>query len=307
MNILITGASGYIGKQLLLKFFSNKSLNISIILREHNSDLEKLSHKTFINDYKNISSLENIIESQDIILHLLGLNEDINKNDYSEYKKINIDLTYNLFKIAKLCAIKKFIFISTIKVYGEITNNNDFFSINSKFNPLTLYSKSKLAAEQALKLCLDDSDTNLIILRLPVVYGSELNKNFYFLSKIISKNIPIPFKNVQNKRSLLNINNLYDFLLYLFHNANCISDTFIIKDERDLSLKEIIVELSIRDSIKIKFFSFPIFLLKFLLLIIGKKNLSYKLFSSLIVDDEYTLKKTGWFPKYNFNDVNLQN
>ena len=185
MNMLITGSSGFIGRYFINKYRSKYHIDAFSFQRD---DFDAL-------DLNNI----------DAILHLSALVHQMNGASDEEYEKINVIQTLELANRAKQYGVKHFIFMSTIKVYGEETDH--IYTEESKCNPQDAYGVSKLKAEQELKK-VEDENFIVSIIRTPVVYGYGVKANIKNLVSLVGKVPVLPFDEIGNKRSMVYIGNL---------------------------------------------------------------------------------------------------
>lgn len=218
MNVLITGASGFLGSNFI-KYTSE-------------FNFQKVSLKT--------TKVEHISYADiDVVLHFAALVHQMKGAPESEYFKINSDLTFELARRAKVEKIPHFIFISTAKVYGEVSCENLPFTELSECNPTDAYGKSKLDAEKRI-LALQDDNFIVTIVRIPLVYGIGVKGNLLSLLKICNKLPIIPLGGIRNKRSFLYVKNLNDFLkqiiitrtggVLIAADKNAISTTNLVKN-----------------------------------------------------------------------------
>ena len=216
MNLLITGASGFIGSNFIKKVMGYNITTLSL----KNTVFENI-------DLSNI----------DTILHLAGLAHQMNGAPEEEYFKINTTLTFEFAKYAKESGVKHFIFISTAKVYGESTEPGQPFNELSDCKPLDPYGKSKLEAEKKLNT-LKSENFNVSIVRIPLVYGAGVKGNLKSLISLVNKTSILPLGGIKNKRSMVYVGTLIDFLQSIIDSKK--AGTFIACDNRALSTSELI-------------------------------------------------------------------
>ena len=307
MNILITGANGVIGK--FLSEFIKKNITNSIALIYH----KKKTHK--FNKNNNIYYLDicdkNLdwgiyLKDIDIVIHLASKQHIVSKkktNHYADFYETNVEST---LKLAKKCCdvgVKKFFFISSIKVNGEFTQKNNFFNNTDKPDPKDNYAISKMIAENKLKNLMKNCQMDIIILRLPLVYGTDPKGNLLSIKKIVEKKIPLPLVAFSdNIRSFLSIYNLSDFLFTAIQSKKKISGIFLISDDDDLSTYEFLNFFAKNINQKYYFFYLPKFFLKFVFCILGKNTYFDKLNKSLKIEIYDTKKMFNWTPKFTVKD-----
>ena len=197
MKILIT-ASGFIGQNLVN--YLDKFSNINLILLTTKDITANQSKKNKVILYKDFFNLNfnQILSNVDVIIHLISKQHLRRKADFEKYYKVNVKITEKLVFDALKNNVKQFIYISTIKVYGENSLINQIFNINSKTNPETNYSKTKLIAENMIIKSLKYK-YKMDYIKIPLVYGKDA-KVTSLLIKYIKLNLPLPFQDINNKR-----------------------------------------------------------------------------------------------------------
>jgi nucleoside-diphosphate-sugar epimerase len=167
-----------------------------------NSDLNKCFHKTISSSEDFSDSLKDI----DVVIHAAARvhqMKDTSKNPLKDFMETNCHGTLNLAKQAALHGVKRFIFISSMKVNGEKTNPGKFFRYDDKINPQDPYGVSKAEAENGLINIAANSNMEIVIIRPPLVYGPKVRANFESLLKLSKKNLPLPLGGINNKRSFV--------------------------------------------------------------------------------------------------------
>lgn len=299
-KIFITGASGFIG-QALSKTLSNSGIFVRGSVRSFNdflinSQIEYVS----IEDINHQTCWKNALGSIDCIIHCAGIAHRMNSHgDLDAYYLVNTEGTKNLAEQAVRAGVKRFIFLSTIKINGETTEKNSInkvFAHNDKPNPQDNYGKSKLEAEKVLRDIASKTGLEVVILRLPIVYGKGVKGNLNRLIKLIKFGIPLPLQGIINKRSLIGIDNLIDLIIRCIDSPNASGKTFLASDGKDLSTPELVNLLATNMGHSVKLFSIPIILLKFFGFIFRRKNEIDRLTGSMQIDISYTKKILNWIP-----------
>lgn len=293
-KILITGASGFLGKHLINNnFFSN----CHTIGRKNTNNA-----KNFIfSDMASSNNYEEALSKADIVIHAAAKVHSMRKTSTrsnEEFMSANTDLTLTLAKAAVKQNVKKFIFISTAKVNGEFTSNNLAYTNTDELKPYDGYAKSKADAEIGLLKIARDSDMSVIIIRPPLVYGEGVKGNFNKLITLADLPIPLPIKSIKNKRSMVYVKNLVDLIITCCKNNTLKEEIFMVSDDFDLSLSELMRFISIAMGKKRIQLYFPNALLKLILYSIKKKQIYDRLFRSFQVDIKYTKRRLDWRPPY---------
>jgi len=227
--------------------------------------------------------------------------QDTAANIYQAYKDVNLDYTLQVAKFAHAHQVKRFVFLSSIKVNGESSPKTPITESDIPA-PVDAYGQTKLEAEIALKDFCEQNDMELVIIRPPLIYGTGVKANFKSLIKLCRKPIPLPFGSIPNKRSLINLENLNSFIELCCHHPSAANQTFLISDDYDISTTELI--RAIRNAMGRPSLLLPIpsVILKLTFTIIGKKNLSERILNNLQVDTSKAKKLLGWRPVMSFND-----
>tara|TARA_X000000950_G_scaffold129553_1_gene161835 strand:- start:5916 stop:6848 length:933 start_codon:yes stop_codon:yes gene_type:complete len=300
MNILITGSSGFIGRQLAKNLLKNSNFNLSLVSRNKNIDTPIKINYIYC-DLNHNFEWDSYLKNIDIVIHLAAAQHKKKNFNKKYYWQINYESTKKLSKAIAKSTVTKFIYLSTIKVYGEKNRSLDKVDNNSNCYPANDYALSKYEAENAILKNLKKTSVYYYILRTPLVYGPDAKGNFKLLTILLNNILPNPLLGFYSKRSMISIYNLVDFIKYIIATPNVPSDIYLVSDNEDVSLSQFskLIVLSLnRKKIQIKIS--PIFFL-FILKILNKKYLFDKMNDRFVIDISHTLKNTGWAPKYSIS------
>jgi len=314
-KILVTGATGFIGNPLC-KALTKSGRSVYGAVRSVSSSLIKKSEVEYVSvgDISSKTNWKDILAGIDCVIHCAGRAHKMSKNqDFDLYNLINKEGTRNLAEQAAEAGVKRFIFLSSIKVNGETTNNKfnkinvdnqikNIFSHTDIPNPIDAYSISKFEAEKILKNISTKTGLEVVVLRLPLVYGYSAPANLKRLIKIISTGLPLPFSLVNNKRSLIGIDNLLNVIARCIDHPAAKNKTFLVSDDKDLSTPDLIKLIATAMGRSIHLFPVPISWLKFFGFLIGRQSDIDRLTGSLQVDIEYTKKILDWKPSVSVYD-----
>ncbi len=283
MKILITGASGFVGKALL-NYLSNKNLVIKT------ASLRKIKAVNNI-DFTDV----------DVVIHLAALVHQMQGADSNAYMESNFEITKSLAMKAKEDGVGKFIFISTVKVYGESFPEK---TLNEKSDcvPEDPYGESKLLAEKCLQKFAGES-FKIAILRLPLVYGAGVKGNFINLLNLHASKKIIPFKNIKTKRSMVYVGNVCA-LIHSLINYKGKQQIFIAADQVEpiqLNRLSELLLLNLKRKNKAIFCKLP----KLIILLIKKikPGLYARLFEDFVLDASLTFKELNYTPKYSSDEA----
>lgn len=274
MKILLTGSSGFVGNYFINKY-------------KGKYDIKRFS---FLHD--DIASLS--LEDFDAVFHLSALVHQMSGASVEEYEKVNVTQTLELAKKAKEVGVKQFVFMSTVKVYGEETDLP--YSENSECYPQDEYGKSKLKAENELKK-LESDDFKVSIIRTPIVYGYGVKANIKNLINLVKKMPVLPFGKINNKRSMVYIGNLSHLVDVIIEKKA--SGVFLASDDSPLSTSKLIELIAKHLDKKVYLIKVPFFAILLKLL---KPSFHKRLYESLEVDGSMTKKRLGISNPYSIEE-----
>ena len=240
-QLLITGATGFIGRNLC-KQATKEGWSVRPAVR-HSGILGGV----VVGDLAENIDWSSVLEGVDIVVHLAArvhVMQDSVSNPLEEFRKINTEATLNLAQAAAESGVKRFIYLSSIKVNGEITDNESVFTEKDEFIPTDPYALSKYEAEQGLLILAEETQMDVVIIRPPLVYGPGVRANFLSMMKWVYKGIPLPFGAIQNKRSLVALDNLVSLILVCIKHPAAANQVFLVSDENDLSTTELLTIIS---------------------------------------------------------------
>lgn len=290
MKLLITGATGFVGSALIERV--NSSYDTLALVRTHNNVLSPNIQQFVANNIFEVDFPDNI----DVIIHLAGRAHILNEktiDPLSEFRKVNVEGTLQLARQALDKKVKRFIFMSSIGVNGSVTSQQPFTE-DALPQPHADYAVSKLEAEQELKKLFAGSDTELVIIRPPLVYAAHAPGNFARLLKLVATNLPLPFAGTKNRRSFVALENLVDFIQICIEHPNAANQTFLVADQSHISTRELVQYLKQGMGKPARFIYLPQPLMKLGAACVGKSKLYEQLFESLEVDTTKAQKLLGW-------------
>jgi nucleoside-diphosphate-sugar epimerase len=297
MKILVTGATGFIGNKLCQALSAHGDTVFAVARRQVAID----TNITVINKVlSKETDWHDCLKDIDVVIHLAGrahVMNDVSENPYQAYADINIDATKHLAKQAVLSGVKRFIYLSSIKVNGERTKDVAFSETDSP-QPKDDYGTTKCEAEKVLNNIARQTGMDVVIIRPPLVYGAGVKANFKSLIKLAQLNIPLPFGAIDNKRSLVFIENLIDFILLCTHHPNAANQTFLISDDDDVSTTRLIQYIKEASGKRPLLIPVPQSWLRFVFQLIGKSFLSDRLLGNLQVDITKAKTLLNWKPPF---------
>lgn len=290
MRVLITGATGFVGTALTERVSSVYDTIALVRTQNHvlSANIQQLvAANIFAADLPN-----NI----DVIIHLAGRAHILNEqttDPLSEFRKVNVEGTLQLARQALDKKVKRFIFMSSIGVNGSLTSQQPFTE-DAAPQPHADYAFSKLEAEHELKKLFAGSDTELVIIRPPLVYAAHAPGNFARLLKLVASNLPLPFAGTNNKRSFVALENLVDFIQTCIEHPNAANQIFLVADQTPISTRELVQYLKQGMGKPARFIYIPQPFMKLGAACVGKLKLYEQLFESLEVDTTKAQKLLNW-------------
>lgn len=299
MKVLLTGATGFVGNNLV----KSKNFNFRCVTR----DSKKHSFRDFfkIKDLNERTSWKGAFEGVDAVVHLAGLSHS-DGCDEALYEQINFKGTLKLAKESENAGVKKFIFISTALVNGEVTTHGCPFNENSPVNPINEYAKSKYAAELELKELSARTNMKVVIVRPPIVYGCGVKANFLTLFNLVKKMPILPFYLAKNSRSFISVDNLVSFIELCLVHEKANNQVFLISDNESISTRVLTNRIAKVFGKNIKQLPVPVFLFKFLGIILKKNRIVEQLFGDFEIDCSKAVNQLNWKPKISMHETLLK-
>lgn len=311
-NILVTGANGFVGNALC-RALLDKNFLISTAIRNTSYDVQG-ARNTVVGDINPITDWSMSLKDVTIVIHLAArvhVMNDTAEDPLRAFQEVNLYGTINLARQAAAAGVKRFVYVSSIKVNGETTaqakndidaisgsNNPAMFGEDSQPAPKDPYGISKWQAEEALLKIADETSMEVVIIRPPLVYGPNVKGNFSQMMTILRKNIPLPLASVNNLRSLLYVGNLVDALILCATHPAAAGQTYLVSDGADISTPALLRGLGRAMGHPAKLFPCPIILLCFGGRLMGKSSQLERLLGSLRVDSGKIRRELGWIPPY---------
>ncbi|MDH3513235.1 MAG: SDR family oxidoreductase [Gammaproteobacteria bacterium] len=301
-RLLLTGASGFVGYGLLSDL-GQQGYAVRAAVRRPLGVREEI----LIGDINADTTWSEALRGIDCVIHLAGrahVLNDSEENALSAYREINSAGTRSLAAAAAEAGIRRFIFVSSIKVNGEVNSGQPFTADDIPL-PKDAYGISKLEAEQSLWQIANQSGMEVCIIRPPLVYGPGVKGNFQRLVRLVRSGIPLPFGAVQNHRSLVSVYNLRDLIIRCITSEAASGKVFLVSDGIDMSIGGLISRLGAALGCPARLIPVPPGLLRMVFTLLGRKMEFERLCGSLQVDIEETCRLLNWHPPVSV-DAGLQ-
>jgi nucleoside-diphosphate-sugar epimerase len=296
--ILVTGATGFVGQALSAEL-SRRQLAHRPASRDPRPGFVAIGTIDGATDWSEA------LAGVDVVMHLAARVHVMKENavdPLAEFRAVNVDATVNLARQAARAGVGRFVFLSSIKVNGEATAAGRPFRASDAPHPEDAYGRSKLEAEEALLAISAETGMEIVIIRPPLVYGPGVKANFASLMKWSARPFPWPFGAVRNRRSLVFVGNLVDFMLLCARHPSAGNRVFLVSDGEDLSIGQLIARLAAAAGRKAWMLPVPPALLEGLAALLGRRAAAQRLLGSLQVDIGETKAVTGWSPPHSVEE-----
>ena len=299
-RVLVTGANGFIGRALC-DGLRQRAIPLRRVFRMPPGDYdsgEAGSDWIAVGDINAHTDWAGALEGIETVIHLAArvhVMEERVDDSLAEYRMVNTSGTERLARAAVKAGVKRFLYISSVKVNGEATEDSPFTE-ESPADPRDPYAVSKWEAECALRDIAAETELEAVIIRLPLVYGPEVGGNFLRLLNWVYKGMPLPFGSIRNKRSLLYLGNLVDFLIVCADHPQAPGNTFLISDGDDLSTPELVRKLARGLNRPAHLVSFPSTVMRLGAKAVNRETDLRRLLGSLQVDPGKARTVIGWSP-----------
>jgi len=294
MKVAVTGANGFVG-QALCQYLDRQDIT-PLPLSRQAQDFGPFQSQA-LPPLGNVPALSNTLQGCHALVHLAARTHQTSASPYADLEKFretNVALSQTFAVAAALAGVKRFIFISSIKVYGN--GRTEAYSHDSKTAPEDAYGQTKLEAEEALKASCAKNGLELVIIRPPLIFSPHAKGNIATLVKAIRYKIPLPLASIRNQRDVLSLDNLCSLITLCLSHPSATNNEWLASDERPLSTADMIRLLATAHELKANLFSVPLKALKLLAKLTRKEDALQKLSGNLEVDSTLTRECLGWQP-----------
>jgi nucleoside-diphosphate-sugar epimerase len=298
MKILVTGATGFVGRVLCEHFASNGHRVIPAVRREAG-----LADEVVVGDLGASTDWRPALAGCDAVVHLAArvhVMDDQARDPGAVYRATNSDATLNLARQAAASGVRRFIYISSIKVNGE--GRDEPYRETDAPAPEEAYAISKWEAEQGLRRIAQETGLEVVILRPPLVYGPGVKANFRRLLRVVTRGWPLPLGAVRNRRSLLYLGNFVDAIRVCIEHPAAAGQTFMIDDGEPVSTPALIRAVAAAMGRPARLLPVPPALLEFAGALLGRRAAVARLTGSLHVDSSAIRSRLGWTPPFSMRE-----
>jgi nucleoside-diphosphate-sugar epimerase len=303
-RILITGATGFIGSALIHGLLEAKhpvrgvvraSTGVPHWATPESADFDWV----VLHDRSTERETNEALQGVKVVVHLAArvhVMVDNASNPLQEFRQMNVDWTERLARAAASQRVRRFVYLSSIKVNGEQTVVP--FTEQDPPKPRDPYGVSKWEAEQALARVSKQTGMEMVVVRSPLVYGPGVRGNFLQLVNIIRQGIPLPLASIHNQRSLVYLGNLVDALARCVHDPRAAGRTYMVRDSEDLSTPELVRRLAVAMGSRVCLWSCPTSFLYWMGQVAGKREIIDRLVGSLQVNSSKIQTELDWDPPF---------
>lgn len=302
-RLLITGTTGFLGKQLV-DILHGQNQVIKVTMRKES--VNPLGQEVIISSIDKSTNWTDAVQFVDCVIHCAArvhVMNDSSSNPLEEFREVNTRGTLNLAQQAADAGIKRFIFISSVKVNGESTDIGKPFKADDHHIPTDPYGLSKYEAEVGLRKIAKETGMEVVIIRPTLVYGSGVKANFASLLNLVYKGLPLPFGCITtNKRSLVSVNNLVDLIITCIDHPKAANQVFLVSDDNDVSTASMVKHMSRALGKPNRMLLVPLWCYHLAGKIFAKKDVVNRLLGSLQVDISHTKETLNWKPPQSLED-----
>jgi len=296
-KVALTGYSGFVGSAVMNTLIENNMEGVFLV-RQPVPDSGRFSTFT-ISSIDGQTNYKDCFEGIECVIHSAArvhVMNDFSTDPLGAFRETNTHGTLNLARQAAVFGVKRFIFISSVKVNGEYNRLGEPFKPDDNFVPDDPYGLSKYEAEQGLLALAEETGMEVVIIRPPLVYGLGVKANFASLIKWVNRGVPFPLGAVHNKRSLIALDNLVSFIVHCIDCPKAANEVFLISDGNDVSTTELLQKVARAFGKSPLLVPVPVCLMTLVARLIGKENMANRLFGSLQVDNSKACDLLGWKP-----------
>ena len=302
-RVLVTGADGFVGRYVCRELIeSGYSLRAGVRNVESIPDLQRavpgVIDSSLLGDLGASPELRGPLAGVSAVVHLAArvhVMKESSCDPLQEFRRVNVDGTKALARAAAEAGVRRFIFVSTIKVNGDATSGEPF-NVDMPPAPQDAYAISKWEAEEALRSVAAESGLEVVIVRPPLVYGPGVGGNFLRLMSLVDRALPLPWPKRENCRSMIGAENLADFLVRCVDRPKAAGQSFLVKDSEDISTCELISRLARLLGRPVRLIPVPESLIRLAAGLTMKKEAAGRILDSLVIDSDRAQQLLEWVP-----------
>src|SRR5450830_213857 len=300
MKLLITGASGFVGKALTTTLASDSQYTLRAGVRRESGQFPDSVEVVTVADLTSDTDWTSALTGVNTVVHAAArvhVMDDTSDDPLAEFRRVNVIGTLRLAQQAVEADVRRFVFISSIKVNGEGTLPGRPYTADDTPQPADPYGISKYEAEQGLLELARKSGLEVVIIRPVLVYGPGVKANFLSMMRWLDKGIPLPLGAIKNnRRSMVTLSNLVDLITVCIDHPAAANQVFLVSDGEDLSTTALLQRTAKALQKTARLVPVPAVFLTTAAALLGKKNVAQRLCGSLQVDIAKTRELLQWRP-----------
>jgi nucleoside-diphosphate-sugar epimerase len=304
--ILVTGATGFVGKAVVQRLLAeDESGCVAVAVRRDDQQWPERVLPRVTGDLEPATNWSVALKGVSLIVHCAArvhVMQEAAADPLEEFRRINVQSTLNLARQAVAAKVRRFVFVSSIKVNGEATQLGRLFTADDTPAPLDAYGVSKMETEQGLREIARQTGMEVVIIRPPLVYGPGVKANFATMMRWLKRGVPLPLGAIHNQRSLVALDNLVDLIVTCFTHPAAANQTFLVSDGEDVSTTDLLRRLGQALGCPARLIPVPVSWLKLPSAAVGKQDVAQRLCGSLQVDISKNQRLLGWTPPLSLDE-----
>ena len=303
-RVLITGGQGLVGKTLATRVLA-QGFQVRVSTRQNLTKIDQPLEHVQTTDLSSTTDWSTALQGVNIVAHCAArvhVMHDTAADPLTAFRAVNVEGTLNLARQAASARVKRFVFVSSVKVNGESTLPGQPFTADDGPAPLDAYGVSKMEAEQGLRELSAQTGMEVVIIRPPLVYGPGVKANFAAMMRWLRRGVPLPLGAIHNQRSLVALDNLVDLIVTCLTHPAAANQTLLVSDGEDVSTTELLRRMGQAMGRPARLIPVPASWLKLAAALVGKPDVAQRLCGSLQVDIEKTRRLLGWSPPVSLDE-----
>jgi len=305
VKVLVTGANGFVGQAVLLRLNGMSgvtaigSVRRAAMFADAGAPIATVGELSAQTDWSGALAGVQAVVHTAARVHVM---QEAAVDPLAEFRRVNVQGTLNLARQAAAAGVRRFVFVSSIKVNGEATQPGSRFTADDVPAPLDAYGVSKMEAEQGLLALSAQTGMEVVIIRPPLVYGPGVKANFAAMMRWLRRGVPLPLGAIHNRRSLVALDNLVDLIVLCLTHPTAANRTFLVSDGEDVSTTQLLRRMGQALGRPPRLIPVPASILKLAAAMVGKSDVAHRLCGSLQVDISKTRQLLGWTPPLSLDE-----